>query len=109
DTLSSRRAMRLPDFLKVRDDRLRRINLLVRTGDAHLPGADKLPEKFHAGKIGFCILYSGYGCCSDSEVLALFDYSDRNPVTGAYAVTTLPLREALGEPAGECPVCRAPF
>ncbi|MDD3202167.1 MAG: DUF4080 domain-containing protein [Pygmaiobacter massiliensis] len=109
DTLSSRRAMRLPDFLKVRDDRLRRINLLVRTGDAHLPDADKLPEKFHAGKIGFCILYSGYGCCSDSEVLALFDYSDRNPVTGAYAVTTLPLREALGEPAGECPVCRAPF
>ena len=105
DTLSSRRAMRLPDFLKVRDDRLRRINQLVRTGDEHLPGAAQLPEKFHAGKIGFCILYSGYGCCSDSEVLALFDYTDRDPVTGAYAVATLPLREALGLPMPEGAAC----
>ena len=66
------------------------------------PGA-----KFHAGQLGFCILYSGAGCCSGGRALALADYTRRDPVTGRYALETLPLTEFFAA-TGQAPGPRDP-
>lgn len=95
DTLASRRLGRLPDFLKVPDARLRAVNTALKTGSGHAAGLSDLGTKFTAGKLSFCLLYSGVGCCGGGETLALFNYTRQDPVTGLYPVCLVPLAEFL--------------
>lgn len=95
DTLASRRLGRLPDFLKVTDNRLKAVNIRLKNKTAPATEIDNLCEKFTKGHISFCILYSGVGCCGQNESLAFFDYTCQNPVTGQYKVAFLPLAEFL--------------
>lgn len=109
DLLSSRRGGRLPGFLRVADPDHGRIAPLLRSGAADGKGlpVEQPGAKFHAGQLGFCILYSGAGCCSGGRALALADYTRRDPVTGRYALETLPLTEFFAA-AGQAPGPRDP-
>lgn len=104
DLLSGRRGGRLPGFLRAEDPDHGRIAPMLRSGAADhgaLP-VDRPGEKFHAGQLGFCILYSGAGCCSGGRALAVADYTRRDPVTGRYALKTLPVEEFFAA-AGHAP------
>lgn len=100
DTLASRRLGRLPDFLKVPDQRLKAVNLRLKNRTAPFVGIVELCRKFSAGQIAFCILYSSAGCCGAGDSLALFDYTVKDPVAGQYAMTLAPLEEFLAVSLG---------
>ena len=109
DTLATRRGGRLPAFLHESDPDYGRVAFLLRGG---APGLAGLPvagavEKFFAGRLGFCLLSGGVGCCGGFRAVALADYTSRDPVTGRYAVETLPLTEffALCGEQGGSPAC----
>lgn len=80
DRLTTNASGRTPDFLKVEDERLRKVKVYLEQSKEFKP-----PK---ATRRGIAILYS------TSQVLFV-DYTEKNPVTGMYDARYIDLEEAL--------------